>query len=68
MRRGRAYEPFVRLRLAEEYTGRWMEIGEFLWNLKRQERKTTKEMQQFQQEATKYLVSEGILYQRRKTN
>jgi hypothetical protein len=49
MRRGRAYEPFVRLRLAEEYTGRWMEIGEFLWNLKRQERKTTKEMQQFQQ-------------------
>jgi hypothetical protein len=67
-RKERPYEPFVGLRLAEEYKGRWKEIGEFLGNLKRPEGKTTKEMQQFRREATKYLVSDGILYRRRKTN
>jgi hypothetical protein len=67
-RRERPYEPFVGLRLAEEYKGRWKEIGEFLGNLKRPEGKTMKEMQQFRREATKYLVSDGILYRRRKTN
>jgi len=67
MREG-PYEPFVGLRLAEEYKGRWKEICEFLENLKRPEGKTTKEMQQFRQDATKYLVSEGIHYRRRKTN
>ena len=46
-RRERSYESFVGLRLAEEYKGRWMEIGEFLGNLKRPEGKTTKELQQF---------------------
>jgi len=66
-RRERPYEPLVRLRLAEEYKGRWKEIGEFLGNLKRPEGKTTKEMHQFWQEAMKYLVSDGILYRRRKT-
>jgi len=36
-RRERRYEPFVGLRLAVEYKGRWKEIGEFLGNLKRPE-------------------------------
>jgi hypothetical protein len=67
-RRERPYEPFVGLRLAEEYKGRWKGIGEFQGNLKRPEGKTTKELQQFRREATKYLVSDGILYRRRKTN
>jgi len=66
--RERPYEPSVGLRLAEEYKGRWKEIGEFLGNLKRPERMTTKEMHQFRREALKYLVSDGILYRRRKTN
>ena len=67
-RRGSAYQPFVGLRLAEKYKWRWKEIGEFVWNLKRPEGKTMKEMQQFRQEATKFLVSDGILYWRGKTN
>ena len=67
-RRKRPYEPFVGLRLPEEYKGRWKVIGEFLGNLKRPEGKTMKEMQQFRREATKYLVSDGILHRRRKTN
>jgi len=67
-RRERPYEPFVGLRLAEEYKGRWKEIGQFLGNLKRPEGKTPKETQQFQREATKYLVSDGILHRRRRTN
>jgi len=29
-----AYKPFVGFRLAEEYHGRWKEIGEILGNLK----------------------------------
>lgn len=44
---GRPYEPFVGFKLAEEYKGRWNEIGEFLGNLKSPEGKTPKEMQQF---------------------
>jgi hypothetical protein len=67
-RRERPYELFVGLRLAEEYRGRWKEIGKFLGNLMRPEGKTTKEVQQFLREATKYLVSDGIIYRRRKTN
>jgi integrase len=60
----RPYEPFVGLRRAEAYKGRWKEIGEFLGNQQRPEGKTTEEMQQFRREATKYLVSDGILYWR----
>jgi hypothetical protein len=44
-RRERLYELFVGLRMAEEYKGRWKEIGEILGSLKRPEGKTTKEMQ-----------------------
>jgi len=33
-RRERPYEPFVGLRLAQEYKGRWKEIGELMGNLK----------------------------------
>jgi hypothetical protein len=46
-KRERPYEPFVGLKLAEEYKVRWKEIGEVLGNLKRPEGETTKEMQQF---------------------
>jgi len=66
--RGRAYEPFDGLRLAEEYKGRRKKIGEFLGNLKRPEGQTMKEMQQFRREAIKYVVSDGIISRRRKTN
>jgi len=67
-RKGREYEPFVGLGLVQEYKPRWNEIGEFLGNLNRPERKGTKEMQHFRREATKYLASDGILYRRQKTN
>jgi hypothetical protein len=67
-RRERPYEGCVGLRLAEKYKGRWKEIGKFLGNLKRPERNTMKEMHQFRRQATQYLVSDVILYQRRKTN
>jgi len=60
-RRERLYEPFDGLRLVEEYNWRWMEVGEFLGNLKWPEGGTSEEMQQFWQEVTKYLVSDGVL-------
>jgi len=49
----RPYEPFVGLRLAEEYNGRWKNIGECLGNLKRPEGNNMKEMQPFRLETTK---------------
>lgn len=52
----------------EEYKGRWKETGKFLGNLKWPEGKTPNEMQHFQWEAMKYLVSDGVLYPRRDTN
>jgi len=51
-----------------EYKWRWKEIGEFLGNLKRPKGKTPKEMQQFRWEATKYFVSDAVLYWRWKSN
>jgi len=62
-----AYKPFVGFRLAEEYHGRWKEIGEILGNLKWPEGKTPTEIQQLWQEATKYLHSDGVLYWSLKT-
>jgi len=46
-RKERSYKPFIGLRLGEECKGRWKEIGEFLWNLKRPAGNTVKELQQF---------------------
>jgi len=68
MRRERAHEPFVWLRLAEPYPRRWMEIAKFLGNQKLLERRTPKETYQFQREVTKFLVSHGVLYGRWKSN
>ena len=64
----RAYTPFVGLTLATDYSRRWKQTGECLGNPKWPEGKTTKEMQQFRQEATKYLISDAVLHHRRKTN
>jgi len=68
MRTGRAYTLCVGLRLPEEYKGRWKERAEFLGNWKLPEGNTSKEMQQCWQDGTKYLVTDGVLYHRRKTN
>jgi len=51
-----------------EYTRRWMEIGEFQGNIHWPEGESPKEMQQFRQEAMKYLLSDGALHWRQKTN
>jgi len=45
-----------------------MEIGEFLKNMQQLEGNTPKEMQQLWLKAMKHLVSNGVLYQRQKTN
>ena len=63
-KRARVYQPFVGFRLAEEYKASWKVIAEYLGNMKRPERNTRKEMQQFQWEIMIYLGSDGILYQR----
>jgi len=65
---GRAYPPTVRSSIVDKYNGKWNKIGKFLTNLMQPQAKTFKEMQQFRWEATKYPVSDGILYRRRKTN
>ena len=45
-----------------------MEIGEFQGNIHWPEGESPKEMQQFRQEAMKYLLSDGALHWRQKTN
>jgi hypothetical protein len=62
MRRGRSYKPFFGLRLVEEFTGRWHNIGEILESVQRLERKSVKEMEQCLQEVIKHLIKDGVLY------
>lgn len=62
--RERLIKLIVRLRLAEEHKGKWKEIDKFLGNLKWPEGQTSNTMQQFRQEVTKFLVSDGVLYRR----
>ena len=56
------------MQLAKGYEGRWKEIGEFLESFKRPEGKNAKEMVRFRRDATRYLVFDGALYQRQRTN
>jgi hypothetical protein len=67
-RRDKQYEAIVGLRLAEEYTGKWKQIGGFLVSLKRPEGNPTNEMQLFRRETTIYLVSDAVLYRMWKDN
>ena len=50
------------MRLAQGYEGKWKVIGEFLESFKRLEGKDVKEMVRFRRDATRYLVSDGVLY------
>jgi len=52
----RAYNPFDWLRLRKEYIGKWEVICEIVGNHKLPEGRTSKNMPQVRQEATRYLL------------